>query len=433
MRLNYTSYRSKKLFCFLLSLLTILNGYAFFFAGTFSIAMMIATVYALAGVFKWFTRNNAKGIFYSPILLLIFFIMLTLLSVASLYSSQIHYSALLYDISKIGVWATMISLAGYFYFDYKIFAKYMIRVAVVATVLLIAQVIAITFLKISIPNAFDLGIIRPAYIEYGYSIDYLASQIRLSSFWMEPAQYGNYILAALAIGLFDRNTQIRNRKLTIYLFVFGILLSTSSGAIYMMLIFFMLYFLRSNAKNKIIVIFLLTVSLCVVFIFSNFSMLEQISGMGKLGYSVYRALTKIELWRDSARIGASFDVISSLSDYGIHKYIGLGVGNEIELLNSINREFSYLNSFAKTVTWTGYFGVMAYIMFFVSLIKRNRTNRIGRVLSLFCFIGGFYSGLWYSPDSIVFYIIAIYSIKKSSMVSPEADHHSSKKQILKGM
>ena len=195
MRHNYTSYQSKKIFCFLLSLLTILNGYAFSFAGTFSIGMMIATVYALAGVFKWITRNKAKGVFYSPILLLIFFITLTLLSVLSLYSSQIHYNALLYDIAKIGVWATMISLAGYFYFDYKIFVRYLIRVAVVATVFLIVQVIAITLLRISIPNAFDIGIIRPTYIEYGYSIDHLASQIRLSSFWMEPAQYGNYILA----------------------------------------------------------------------------------------------------------------------------------------------------------------------------------------------------------------------------------------------
>ena len=436
MRLNYASYRSKKTFCLMLSLLTILNGYALFFAGTFSIGMMIAAGYAVAGVTKWLTNSKKKRIFYSPIWLLIFFIVLTLISM--LFISQIKYIDMFYDIAKITVWAMMISFAGYFYFDYKIFARFMIRIAVLATIYLIVQVIAVTFLEISIPNALNFGIIRPTYSGYSFNVNHLASQIRLSSFWMEPAQYGNYVVATLAVLLFDRNTKIPKRKLIIGLLVLGIFLSTSSGAIYMMLIFFILYFLKSKNRFKTISISFLILSLCLVFLFSDFSTLDRLSGMGTFGYSLYRSLTKIELWRDSARIGASFDVISSLSEYGIHKYIGLGVGNEIRILNSLNRDFTYLNSFAKTVTWTGYFGVGAYLLFFLSVIRRNKGNVIGGVLALFCLMGGFYSGLWYSPDSIVFYIIAIYVTRQYSEAPPKVENSTNspatfEKQKLKGI
>jgi hypothetical protein len=419
--MNYknTCFKSEKTFCLLLSLLTILNGYAFFFAGTFSIGMMITAIYSLASVVKWFIRNEAKRILYSPILMLLFFIILTLISL--LYNNKFQYGQSLYDLAKISVWSAMISFGGYFYFNYSIFIRFMIRIAVFATFYLIIQIILVTFLGISLPNALDLGIIRPTYSEYSFSINNLASEIRLSSFWMEPSQYGNYVVAALAALLFDRNTKIRKKNLIIGLFILGIFLSTSSGAIYLMFFLFILYVIKSNVRYRFILMSFITILLCIVVLIFNFSILERFNEIGTFGYSIYRSLTKIELWRDSSRIGASFDVISNFSEYGIHKYIGLGVGNELSFLKSLNREFMYLNSFAKTITWTGYLGVMSYILFFLSVYKRNKRVLLSKVLISICFIGGFYSGLWYSPDSIVFYIMAIYFVRQSSKFSHKID------------
>lgn len=407
-----SSLSSKKVYNFLLALLTFLNGYALFFAGSFSIGMLIATAYSVLGLVQWILNPTKKGFYYPPLVVTLLFVLLSLPNIFFLPKQLINQRDVFYNISKIGVWAVMVSLTGYFYFNYRLFSRYMIRIAIVGTVFLIFQFIMVVFLKISIPNTLDFGIIRPTYLDYAYSISHFDPQIRLSSFWMEPAQYGNYVVGALVILIFDNNLKVRKKKIVTILLSLGVILSTSSGALYMMIIFFSIHLLISNKKRRNIIVLLLPfVVTVIVILFVSYPIMDKVQGMGTVGYSIYRALTKITLWRNSSRIGASFDAIIKMSEYGVHKYIGLGVGNDIGFLKRLGRDFTYLNSVARTIIWNGYFGFVAYTFIPISLFIRNKRNRVGVMFSLYCFLGGFYSGLWYSPDAIVFYTIAAYSIR----------------------
>jgi hypothetical protein len=410
MTFSYTSSKSKKIFSIFLALLTILHGYAFFFAGSFSIAMMVISIYVILGFMKLITYKHINKIFYYPILMVVLYILLTLFSLIELRDYQISSTGILFNILKMGVWASVISVVGYFFFDYKIFSKIYIRIAFIATIFLLLQVIAINVFHISVPNAVDLGFIRPTYPEYIHVTDHGSSQLRMSSFWMEPSQYGNYIIGALIILLFDKNLMISNKNILKFLFVFGILVSTSSSAIFLMFVIFLIYIIINQFKYKFLNVLAIVLLLFFGIIF-NFSILDSLQNVDGIGYSIYRAVTKLEYWRESARLGSSLDAIIAILKLETAKIIGLGVGNEILFLNSLGREFTYLNSIAKTIVWTGYCGLILYFIFIYKLIERIKFNLLSTILVFVCFIGGFYSGLWYSPDSMVFYLIALYHMK----------------------
>lgn len=410
---QHITYNSKRRFSVLLAFLTILNGYTFFFAGSFSLGMIFASFYSILSLIRLFFGGDLKKMILSPIFVLFGFVIITLIAILTLPSSQVAYFDITYDLLKTVVWAVMISISGYFYFDYKIFSKTMISIAVISTIFLLFQFFAISILGFSIPNAINLGVIRPTYTDYIYSIGGETSQIRLSSFWLEPSQYGNYMIGALIILLFDKtNSKVKNKFYTLLILV-GIVLSTSSGAIYMM-IFVLFAFLISYKGRYPIIRFTLVLSaflaIPLIIIIYNSNLIFFLKDYSTFSYSLYRAITKIELWRTSARIGSSLDVINLISRMPINKFVGLGVGNEIRFLSLIGREFTYLNSIAKTITWVGFIGMGIYLIFVFDLMIKSKKSNLSIMMILFCLLGGLYSGLWYSPDSIVFYTIALYSV-----------------------
>ena len=57
----------------------------------------------------------------------------------------------------------------------------------------------------------------------------------------------------------------------------------------------------------------------------NDAFLSEIKSYGVFGYSLYIAMTKLEHWEASARLGVSFKVALRMMEYGAYKYIGIGI------------------------------------------------------------------------------------------------------------
>ena len=398
-------------FSLTLALLPLLNVYSLSFMAGISLGMIAAVFYSVLGLalLAKFRSVNKKTIF--PIWLVVLYSTLTLIVALTSASTEIENTNMLYALAKLSTWAMLISFSSYYLLDYRLFVLYLYRIAMVATSFIYFESAAIYLLGWSVPNAIEIGPIVPNYADYQNIVaDRTSSQVRLSSFWVEPAQYGTFILLVITILLFDKAIQIRAPRLTMLFLSLGVLLSTSTASIYLTILVLMIYFSQKFRKTTLLVFYSLFIVLLIAPLAFSFSFdsLEPLKELGVLGNSVYSALIKLVYWESSARLGSSFDAMAVMLEYDISKYVGLGMGNEGILLSDLGRDFYYLNSVAKTAIGVGYIGVAAYVMFYVYNVFKFKVSLLSCVLLSICFLGGFYSGLWYSPDSILYYCAAFY-------------------------
>lgn len=127
------------------------------------------------------------------------------------------------------------------------------------------------------------------------------------------------------------------------------------------------------------------------------------------------SVTKLEGWETSARLGASFKAAFSILQYDLYQLVGTGFGSEDTVMKDLNMELLYLNSFSRVFITTGILGVLSYFIFYLFLAFKFRNNRLSFVLVTYCFVGGFYSTMWTSPDSILYYSLALYGYSKSEI------------------
>lgn len=374
-----------------------------------SLGMMLATFFAMYGllVFCLFFKVTRTSIVFFT-LLLVWFI---LGSIGFILSGPIEIESLsyFYNTSKILVWGVIIVFASGKLFDSELFVELVIKISVVTTFYLFVQAVFVYILGINISNGLNLGIITANYSDYYFEQGLGSGQVRLSSIWFEPAQYAVYVLLALICLLFSKRRNVNTLKWYTIFFALGLLISTSTAAIFWLIIILTTKIVWRGNRGVIFSIFVLAL---FIFIFSNLDMvLNEIKNYGVLGHSLFLAVTKIGHWEDSARLGASYKAAFSILDYGAYKFTGIGFGSENNLLKGLGRELLYLNSFSRVLITTGILGVMAFVLFTVFSILLSRGSKLSVVLLSFCFFSGFYSTMWTSPESILFYSLALYSKK----------------------
>lgn len=391
----------------LLAFLPILNVYAFSFMKGLSLGMIVASIFAVFGVVKLFFNIKLYSKAIIPLSLLMTWIAFG--SVGFLVPSEIGFdiSLYIYSVLKLAVWGVIIISMSSSYFRPDIFVDVLVKVAIFSTSYLIFQAFMTYILGLSISNGFDLGIISANYTDYYYEQDLNAGQIRLASVWFEPAQYAAYIILACICILFKNDQLIENRLLKFSFLSFGLILSTSSAAIFWLFIIITTW----AVWRKYVGVIFLVIFFSAIFYFSLNAeeLLNQLRMQGVLGYSIYLAITKIEHWEDSARLGASFKTAFAILEYGAYKFSGIGIGSENILMNKLGLELLYLNSFSRIFIWSGFIGVSLYLFFYLYSVFIFRENKLSVLLLTYCFISGFYSTMWTSPESILYYSMAFYS------------------------
>ena len=404
--------RSSKVYTTLLATLPILNVYAFTFLTGISIGMMLATLFFLYGIIHllYFRKLSSGGIV--PFLLLIVWIALGSLGYFITGWVSIDFVSYAYNLSKVMVWGIIISVVSAHFFNEKVFINVVYKIAAVATFYIIFQSLLVFLFGMKISNGLDLGFISANYSQYVFEQGIHSEQVRLSSIWFDPNQYANYVLLAMICLLFGEDNFIKKRYY-FFLFSLGLILSTSTTAIIWLMILLVFFSMSIGYTGGFIALFFGLISIFVLFNIDT--LLDLLQNYGVLGHSLYMSITKLDGWETSARLGASFKAAFSILDYGLYKYVGTGFGSEDTVMKDLNMELLYLNSFSRVFITTGFLGVFSYFLFYFYLIFKFRNSRLPFVLVTYCFIGGFYSTMWTSPDSMLYYSLALYGYKKESL------------------
>jgi hypothetical protein len=240
------------------------------------------------------------------------------------------------------------------------------------------------------PNGFDLGLVYYSAIN---SFDLPINYYRPCSFFSEPAYYSTNALISLLFLLFEKDLNVKNKKLKISLHIIGILLSASTAGLYLFaLILFFYFFLKNRTLTKRKILYSYLFLFVAFFIIYNLDWL--LLHLGSLGRTLYNSLYKVNNYSSSSRIGKSFDYITLMDNN--RKLFGYGLGNEYAIKNG---EIFYMNAFTRLFLQTGIFGIIIYIIFMIKgFIKSN--NLISKYLIIMILIKCLTGNMFFSTIGI---------------------------------
>jgi hypothetical protein len=395
--------KSEYYYTITIALIPLLNVYGFVFIPGISLGMIITSIFAVVGFVSLISNFKISATSFPFMCLLFSWSLFGSISFFIPSSIGSDFFLYFYNLLKLLVWGILI-LSSYKYLNTSFLIRVVIFVSCLATAYIFIQAIMAYILGVTINNGFNFGIIVANYSDYNYSQDVSDGQVRLASFWFEPAQYGSYIILSLICLYFKDDLKIKRRIEKIIFLSCGLIISTSSAAIFWMLIIFFIWLLWRGY----ITVISTTVFLISIFYLSIYfdDVLVFLQGQGVLGYSIYLALTKLQYWESSARLGASYKTAFELFNLYYYKYTGIGIGSEKALMQSMGLELLYLNSFSRVFIWSGFIGVISYVVFYLFMTVKFIKFKLPIVLLTYCFISGLYSTMWTSPESILYYSLS---------------------------
>jgi len=391
-----------KVYCLFIVTASILNGYSFFFMRGFSFGMLFTSIFALCGLIKLFSesRKTEETLVSKKTIKLSIYLSIISVFAFLLNDPEINLQAIVFDLAKFFTWAFCIGIGAKYYNEHFIY-KIMVKLGLIATYYIILQYMFIYLLKMPLPNGFDLYFIKPNY--EGYEFSFSSSGSRPGSFWLEPAFYSYYMNTVLILTLFG-NYKYESKIKNAIFFSVGILLSTSTGGLCnMTIIWFYYYWLKFNAFGlKISMIFLSILFLINLpaFITETASLFH---GKNVVSDVMIRNLTKLNELDKNSRVGGSFVQISDLNK--TQKLFGVGYGN---LKSFLPESKSYVNAAVALIIKHGFLGFLFFLYFVLRLYLRQKTHS-GKILCFIYFLGGFYSGIWFSTSSFLMLPILLYS------------------------
>ena len=403
MRLRFALKTDKdSIICFLFALIPILNGYS---SGipSFSLGMLffsLMTLYAL--IYVIFTRKvGAQNVSYSPLIVAFVLLFMTMIVFVN-NKTTISISAVLLAWAKRVIWGVSIVCLPYI-LRFERVISIMKKVAIVSTIYLIIQNLSFYILKIQLPNVFQIGFIKANYDYYVGDVSFIGTALyRPGSFFSEPAFYGYYVNLVIILLLFCNLNQDLHYKVPVFL-SFGILLSTSSGGMYILVLIWLIFFLFHFEKNKtgthIIVILLIVLGLFFIFsLIGNNS--DLFSNWGTFGVALNKAIRKINTFSSNARLGGSFEKLELLS--GSVLFFGMGIGLTETFLSSFSS--GYVNGIVELLIQSGVLGALVFFIFCISLFIKSK-DRFIRVLMIVFVLDGFYSGIYFSMYGMIYLCI----------------------------
>ena len=387
---------SKRLFNRVLAIMSILNGYAFFFMRGFSLAMIITTVIAGIALFEHFHKNQSLQ-FNHLLIFVILSIFLTIIS--TMNEKYVDTSRIIYMILKLVVWALFLSAGGSLYFDALELYNAMKKVIVITFAYLILQYIAHYVVKISVPASFNLGLIVPNSSDYEYMMDASKDVFRPGSLWGEPGYLGYYYNSFLCIALFGEGKYVsKNRTLYILISCMGIVLSMSTGAIGIMIILLICRIILKNSSKGTIVIVVLS-----IIAFFGYSIIANgmLNGLRGLNSSIDNTLWKLENLQSVGRVGQSFDLLSRLNIKEL--MIGAGLGNELYITFG-----AYMNGVITIVFYVGFVGLILWFVLFIDIYAKKCQTILQKISIIVFLCDGLYAGLYFGSHSFIYILIGVF-------------------------
>jgi hypothetical protein len=310
---------------------------------------------------------------------------------------------------RLVLWGVSISITSYYYLDFNIFRKFLIRISVIATAYIIVQSLAWRVLNLYLPSVMNYGFIRPTSIGYDDSASLLSYYskyyFRPGSFFAEPSFYSHYVLVGVAFLLFMKNNKQRHKLFLALFFSLGIFLSTSTFGICILMLVWGYFIYKSikapNTIIKCINIVILLISLIPVGFLIYVTFIEGGYGTNGSIDRLFMILNKPFDFSNSRRLGSSYSLFERLE--GIQRLVGVGLGNEDVYLQLGN---TYYNSITIILLSTGYVGLLTFMTFALKLLKNRST--IAFLMATIYIISCFSSGVLYSDISVIYLSVVLY-------------------------
>ena len=352
--------------------------------GVFMLGEVVLIMLLFANLLATFNVN--RPISYKQSTIFLFAIGIFLISGLGYFANGVE-TAVLPRLIRLLFCLFVAALLGGYFFDYKSAQKYIIFIAVVATVLIVFQKIYhdvtgefIYFL--SRGNIYS-SIYNSSYFE---NVETL-STYRPMSIFLEPSHYCQYILFALAIVLFKFKLSIKDILIAALLSI-GIFVSTSSTGVILCLALWAIYLFTivkdsiTNGSFNLKVFFI--IALVVV---AAIAILSQFGDRFLFAIQrIYNPNSSSSTVAWDSRLG-TFSIFSEsdrLTDLLFGR--GYGVINESEWYASIPYYYS----------GTGMLGMFALVIFFVSmyLFSNKFQRKLLIVFFVLCFTTEVLTNYW---------------------------------------
>ncbi|MBM6619099.1 hypothetical protein [Bacillus suaedaesalsae] len=340
-----------------------------------------------------------------PFIFFIIILLLTCISLLFIGKDQISLIDIFNRFARLALWAFAISFMGYFLFEYQHTKKWVIRISVIATIYVLLQYFFWQIFNFHLPSVINNALIQPASEGYANTVRlteyYTTRYIRPPSFFGEPAYYSYYTLVGLVLSLFSNISRGEIIKYVIpILLSIGIIISTSTSGIYLLLLVWLFYFFKvSKEKSGFKKSFLLApiTSLLILIVFAIYLKTRKNDFFLKIG----DILSKPFEFEETSRLGGSYDLFNYLD--GIHRFLGTGFGNENIFLHL---DSVYYNSITVILLSSGYLGFITFCAFAGNLLRKK--GSINFLLALIYILLCFSSSILYSSFSVIYLTIIFY-------------------------
>ena len=389
-------------FTFWYSFSFILNGYASGIPGL-SLGSIVLIFYVVYTLFNYkLATSNVEIMTY-----LSYFIWI-IISIIGYLNSDISSSSLfIIGNCKLLIWLLMITIVSNKYFNLNLMTKWFLRFSIIMTIYLAIQTVAFYVFGTYLPNIISFGPLQPYEEGYAnYELLKAGNILRPAAFLSESSFYGNFVLCSLAMYLEKNHKAFTQNNLKKALFLsLGIILSTSTSAIILLIFIWILYISKVGIRIKLISknIFFLVLLAVALFLVT----LDSIS-LNRFIDAIQYAFNKFEYLDTSSRFGKSYGYLNYLDDF--QKCFGVGIGNDSYFIMAKSGLVQvYTNSITSIITQIGYIGLLSYITLIIYIFYRifATRNTLCFVLLVIYFVKLFMSGIAFSTYGILYMFIIL--------------------------
>lgn len=325
------------------------------------------------------------------IVFLVYTVMVFVVNLMIAQTMQISaFSSYLFRLIKLFFYLICAFTCGRTFFNTEYFQKAIIKVSVILCLFLFFQYIAYYGMnQLFLGRLPGLELYLENYAEMDYEQIYLFG-FRPCSFFLEPAQFSQYMAVPLTLTLFSRNMTKMKKILLVLLFVAGMLLSTSAQGVFYLIVISGMYGLFVIRKKGVMLAFFVGVTIVGVIAYLNIDAAR---------FAVDRLLFGADALEE--RVG-TYKYIAEMS--GLHLLFGYGYG-----VLPIDKYFA-----GAPYVWygCGFVGFLLVLGMFFSMY-RNALSVKGKVLCVVFLVAFFITCLFYNY-MLFWYFALILSTRNQS-------------------
>lgn len=292
------------------------------------------------------------------------------------------------------------------YFDMKIFILIYKTIAYAAVVFILLQWLVFAATGYLIPYLIPWMKLRwtienPAEIYY-FRIH--ESQLRLSSFFVEPADYAQFVTPLYIYVLFKKIKITKDEIVFVFMLLVSVIISTSALFVISIFAITALWYVMRLQYHNGDVRCLMTVALIVILITLFFIVFRNNEWVQKM----FQRFSEIDPSKGATsgnmRVLRGFAVFSELNL--INKIFGVGVGNTAHYMvnhgistaydyGKTDNQLNFMSSFSNILVWNGFAGAMLYI--YLTVRQLFRSNGIAKVMMFYLVILMFSASIYVVP------------------------------------